>query len=97
MKKDHENGQGDSALQYQEQLKNAAPELYSALCGLLMHFEGPNCLAMQADVPAGFYLAEVEKARDAIAKAMGRQSPAQILQADYAQAEDSFPNFWENE
>ena len=97
MKKHHENGQGDSALQYQEQLKNAAPELYSALCGLLMHFEGPNCLAMQADVPAGFYLAEVEKARDAIAKAMGRQSPAQILQADYAQAEDSFPDFWENE
>lgn len=70
----NENGQGDSALQHRERLNSAAPDLLEALRGLLMHFEGPNCLAMQADVPAGFYLAEVEKAKDAIEKATGSRA-----------------------
>jgi hypothetical protein len=74
----NENGQGDSALQYRERVAGAAPDLLVALRGLLMHFEGPSCLAMQADVPAGFYLAEVERAKDAIAKATGKRPPLQL-------------------
>lgn len=47
----------------------AAPELLSALRGLLQHFHGPQCLA--ADYPGSFYMAEVEAAQDAIKAATG--------------------------
>jgi hypothetical protein len=47
----------------------AAPELLAALRGLLVHFEGPQCLA--ADHPGSFYMAELIRAQDAITKATG--------------------------
>lgn len=50
-------------------LMAAAPELLAALRGLLVHFEGPHCLA--ADHPGSFYMAELIRAQDAIAKATG--------------------------
>ena len=47
----------------------AAPELLAALRGLLVHFEGPQCLA--SDHPGSFYMAELTRAQAAIAKATG--------------------------
>jgi hypothetical protein len=47
----------------------AAPELLAALRGLLVQLEGPQCLA--SDHPGSFYMAELIRAQDAIAKATG--------------------------
>jgi len=47
----------------------AAPELLAALRGLLVHFEGPQCLA--SNYPGSFYMAELVRAQDAINTATG--------------------------
>jgi hypothetical protein len=62
---------GDSMEEQQAnaRLIAAAPELLAALRGLLVHFEGPQCLA--SDYPGSFYMAELERARDAIKSATG--------------------------
>jgi hypothetical protein len=60
---------GSLAPLFNAKLIAAAPELLAALRGLLVHFEGPQCLA--ADYPGSFYMAELERAKDAIAKATG--------------------------